>query len=114
MAEADITARNSRASAFKIDYATATLTFLDGTSVLVTHTLADFADPVSGSIVANAVSDETILISGDADSVTLSSTAGEYTLTTGLAGSGADVIVSGSFTSGETSRINSATINFPA
>lgn len=115
MSTGDTTARNSRASDFANDYATAQFQFLDGATVLATHTLANFAAPVNGVITANAVADATILVDGEPDSATISDTAGTYTLTVGTVGSGQDVEVSTlNFIAGETSTIVSLTVNFPA
>lgn len=113
MATGDTTARNSRASDFAADYATATLTILDGATTLATHTLTGFGAPATGVITANAIADATIAADGTADSATISDTAGTYTLTVGT--SGADLNLSTlTYVSGETSSINSLTVTFPA
>lgn len=113
MATGDTTARNSRASDFAADYATATLTIFDGATTLATHTLAGFGAPSTGVITANAIADATIAASGTADSATISDTAGTYTLTVGT--SGADLNLSTlTYVNGETSSINSLTVTFPA
>lgn len=115
MSTGDTTARNSRASDFAADYATATLTILAGATTLASHTLTGFGAPATGVITANAIADETIANSGTADGATLSDTAGTYTLTVGTVGSGADVELSTlTYVSGETSSINSLTVTFPA
>ncbi len=113
MATADETARNSRASDFASDYAAATLTILDGVTVLATHTLTGFGAPATGVITANAIANAVIAATGTADSATLSSAAGTYTLTVGT--SGTDVIVtSTSYAAGGNSIVNSLTVTFPA
>ena len=61
MATGDTTARNSRASDFAADYATATLTLLSGATSLAVHTLTGFGAPATGVITANAIADDTIL-----------------------------------------------------
>lgn len=115
MATGDTTARNSRASDWASDYATATLTILDGATTLATHTLAGFGAPSTGVITASAIASAAIAATGTADSATISDTAGTYTLTVGLPGSGADVIIDTlSFVSGGTSNINSLSVTFPA
>lgn len=113
MATGDTTARNSRASDFSADYATATLTIKAGATTLATHTLAGFGAPATGVITANAIADATIAADGTADSATISDTAGTYTLTVGL--SGADLNLSTlTYVNGETSSITSLTVTFPA
>lgn len=113
MATGDTTARNSRASDFAADYATATLTIFDGATPLATHTLAGFGAPSTGVITANAIANETIAASGTADSATISDTSGTYTLTVGT--SGTDLVLSTlTYVSGETSTISSLTVTFPA
>ncbi len=115
MATADITARNSRASAFAADYATASLILKDGTTTLATHTLAGFGAPSSGSITSNAIADVTIDADGTCDSAEITDTAGTYTLTVGIADSGANVIVDTlTFKQGGNSSVNSFVVNFPA
>lgn len=115
MATADTAARNSRASDFASDYATATLTILDGATTLATHALAGFGAPSTGVITANLIAAATIAADGTADSATLSDTAGAYTLTVGLTGSGADVEIDDlDFVSGGTSNVTSLTVAFPA
>lgn len=115
MATADTTARNSRAADFASDYDTAKLTILDGATTLVEHTLAGFGAPSAGVITASAISDENIIADGTADGATLSDTAGTYTLTVGLTGSGADVEVNTlTYITGQPSSLNSLAITFPA
>ena len=115
MSTADTTARNSRATAFSTDYSAATLVIKAGATTLATHTLAGFGAPATGVITAGVIADATIADNGTADSATLSDTAGEYTLTVGATGSGADVIISTlNFVSGETSSVTSLTVDFPA
>lgn len=114
MATADTAARNSRASDFATDYAAATLTFLDGATPLVVHSVAGFTG-VTNPLTTNAIADATILASGVCDSATWSDTSGTYTLTVGTVGSGADVEISSlTFTLSETSSVNSGSIEFPA
>lgn len=113
MATADTTARNSRASDFASDYATATLTIKAGATTLVTHTLTGFGAPSNGVITANAITTETITASGTADTAELSATAGTYTLTVGT--SGTDLVVSDTnYVAGGDSNVTSLTFTFPA
>ena len=115
MSTADTTARNSRASDFATDFATATLVIKAGATTLATHTLAGFGAPSTGVITASAIADATIAATDTADSATLTDTAGVYTLTVGTVSSGADVEISTlTFISGETSSITSLTVDFPA
>ena len=115
MSTGDTTARNSRASDFSTDYATASLVIKAGATTLATHTLAGFGAPTTGAITASAIADATIAADGTADSATLSDTAGVYTLTVGTVGSGADVEISTlTFITGETSSVSSLTVTFPA
>ena len=115
MAIADTTARNSRASAFSQDFSTAQLTILDGAVVLATHTLAGFGAPATGVITAAAIPDVTIGAGGTADGAKITDTAGVYTLTLGLSGSGSDVIVTTTnYINGETSSISDLAVTFPA
>jgi len=117
MSTANIAARNARASDFSADFATASLVILDGGTTLVAHTLAGFGAPSTGVITGSAIADETIAASGTADSATLTAGTSVYTLTVGLSGSGADVIVAGStldYVAGGTSSISGLTVTFPA
>ena len=115
MATADTAARNSRASAFSADYATATLTILGGATVLAVHTLTGFSAPATGVITASAIADTTITSTGTADGATFTDAAGSYALTVGLTGSGSDVEYGSlSFILGKTASISSGTVDFPA
>ena len=115
MATGDTTARNSRASDWAADYATATLQILSGATVLADHTLAGFGAPATGVVTANAIASETIAATGTANTATLSDTAGTYILTVGTAGSGADVEIDDlNYVAGGTSNITSLTVTFPA
>ena len=115
MATGNTTARNSRASDFAADYATATLTIFEGATTLATHTLTGFGAPATGVITPNPIADATIVASSvtAADSATISSAAGTYTLTVGT--SGADLNLSTlTYVTGETSSITSLAITFSA
>jgi len=117
MSTANTAARNARAADFSADFTTASLVILDGGTTVVTHTLAGFGAPSTGVITGNAIADATIAASGTVDGATLTAGGSVYTLTVGLAGSGADVIVSGAtldYVSGGTSSISSLTVTFPA
>ena len=115
MATADTAARNSRANDFSADYATATLTILEGATVLATHTLAGFSAPAAGVITASAIADTTIAATGTADNAVFADTAGSYSLTVGLTGSSAEVKYGSlSFVLGETASISGGTVDFPA
>lgn len=113
MATGDTASRNSRANDFATDYATATLTILAGATTLATHTLAGFGAASNGAITGNAIADATILADGTADSATISSGSGVYTLTVGT--SGTDVIINSlTFVTDETSSVSGLAVNFPA
>ena len=115
MSTGDTTAVNSRAAAFSSDFSTSALVIKAGATTLVTHTLAGFGAPSVGVITASAIADATNAATGTADGATMTDTAGEYTLTVGTTGSGADVEVSTlSFITGETSSISALTVTFPA
>ena len=115
MSTGDTTARNSRASDFSTDYATASLVIKAGATTLATHTLAGFGAPSTGVITAAAIADATIAATGTADTAEFTDTSGTYTLTVGVSGSGADIIISSlSFITGETSSVGSFAVTFPA
>jgi hypothetical protein len=115
MSTGDTTARNSRASDFSADFTTASLLIKVGATTVATHTLAGFGAPATGVITAAAIADQTYSSGGTISSAVLTDTAGEYTLTVGIAASGADVIFD-TLTAviGGTSKINSLTVTFPA
>jgi hypothetical protein len=115
MSTGDTTAVNSRAAAFSSDFSTSALVIKAGATTLATHTLAGFGAPLVGVITASAIADVTIAATETADSATVTDTAGEYTLTVGTTGSGADVILSTlAFIAGETSSVSALTVTFPA
>ena len=115
MATGNTAARDARAEDFATDFTTASLVILDGGTTLATHTLAGFGAVATGVVTASSIADATIAAGGDADSATLTAGTKVYTLTVGLAGSGADVIVSNAtYVSGGTSTINSLAVTFPA
>lgn len=113
MATSDVTAKNSRATDWADDFSLASVEIMDGATVLATHTLAGFGAATSGQVSANAIPDATVSNSGTADSVVISSVAGTYTLTVGLSGSGADVIIDDlNFVQGGISKLNSLIVSF--
>mgnify|MGYP003634053855 FL=1 len=115
MSTGDTTARNSRASDFSADYTTASLLIKVGATTVATHTLAGFGAPATGVITADPIADETYSAGGTISSAELTDAAGTYTLTVGIAASGADVIFD-TLTAvlGGTSKINSLAVTFPA
>jgi hypothetical protein len=115
MSTGDTTARNSRASDFSADYTTASLLIKVGATTVATHTLAGFGAPATGVITADPIADETYSAGGTISSAELTDAAGTYTLTVGIAASGADVIFD-TLTSvlGGTSKVNSLAVTFPA
>jgi hypothetical protein len=113
MSTGDTTARNSRASDFSADFATASLAIKVGATTVTTHTLAGFGAPATGVITAAAIADQTYSSGGTISSAELTDTAGTYTLTVGT--SGADVNFDTlTAVNGGTSKINSMTVTFPA
>ena len=105
-----------QADDFDTDYTGATLTILDGATVLATHSIASWTTANSGSngvATAGAIADATIANSGTADGATMTATGKTWTLTVGT--SGAEVNLSTlTYVSGETSSVSSAVVTFPA
>lgn len=113
MSTGNTAARNERGDNFAADYATATLTILEGATALAVHTLAGFGASVGGVITGNAIANVNAAATGTADGATLTNGVGTYTLTVGL--SGADVnLTTLSYVLGEPSAISSFTVTFPA
>ena len=84
---------------------------LSGNTALAAHTLAGFASASSGSMTANAIADDAIDATGTATFARITSGSYVQQLTLGVAGSGAQVIVSStSYVAGGTSEIVSVTI----
>jgi hypothetical protein len=104
-------AKDNMASHFSTTYGTATLSILDGATVLAVHTLAGFNTPASGLITANAIADDTILANGTADSATLTIGGNTFTLSVGT--SGAEVNVNNlTFVQNGTSSISALTVQY--
>ena len=115
MATGNTAARDARAEDFATDFTTASLVILAGGTTLATHTLAGFGAASNGVITASSIATATIAATGTANGATITAGTKVYTLTVGVGGSGADVIVSDtSYVSGGTSRINSLAVTFPA
>lgn len=115
MATANVSEQNQRASDWSARFGTATLVIANGATPLATHTLTGFGAPAAGVITGNTIADAPIANTATANTATLTSGANVYTLTVGLSGSGADVIVSNtSYVAGETSSITALTVTFPA
>lgn len=118
MAQANAAATLERAGDWSADFAAATLDILAGANVLASHTLAGFVtsnNALDGLATANAISNETITGAGTqtATSATITSGTRVYTLTVGIAGSGADLILSTlTYINGETSSIDSLVVTF--
>lgn len=110
----NVTAANTALSQFISTYTTATLSlFVGGTSV-ATHTLTGFGAVSGGSVTANAIADVTYSGGGTVSSAKLVAGANEITLTVGVSGSGAEVIMtSTTAVSGGTSKILSLTQTMP-
>ena len=115
MAILNTAARNTMVGYAGVMLGTGTLVIYAGATALATHTMTGFGSEVGGVIVANAIADVTIADGGVADSVKLINGANETTLSVGIAGSGAEVIVSSlTYVKDGTSKINSITVTFPA
>ena len=113
MPSLNATARNTAMDAVAATYAAGTLQILEGTTVLVTHTIAGFGSAASGVVTANAIADATVAASGTANTAKMIAGANEVTLTVGT--SGAEVNMSSlSLVEGGTSTINSMTLTMPA
>jgi hypothetical protein len=84
-------------------------TALSGNTALAAHTMAGFAAAASGSMLANAIADDTIDATGTASFARI--VAGSFTEQLTLGTSGAQVIVSStSYVAGGTSQIVSVTV----
>ena len=105
---------------FAADYANATISILDGATVLVTHTATSWTpsntgnDGTATAVLANGGA-ETIIATGTPTSATVTSGSSVITVSVGLSGSGADLIISTTFyILNETSTINSLVVTAPA
>ena len=116
MATGNAAATLARATDFGLDFSAKTLNVLAGATVLVSHTIGTFTasnSGVNGVATSSAISDETILADGTADSATISDGTKTYTLTVGT--SGADLnLTTLTYITGETASISALTVNFPA
>ena len=112
MATLNAAATLERANDFNSDYGTGTITVQDGASVLATHTVAGFAtanDGVNATATANAIAQETIAATGEADTVLLTGAGGKVIDITG------DVTLSTTtYISGQPSTINNLVFTFSA
>ena len=105
---------------FRDNYATSTILILAGATTLATHSTTSWTATNTGSngtvtaALANAGA-ETISATGTADGATITDGPEVITLTVGLAGSGADLILSTvDYVSAQTSTINSLVVTVPA
>lgn len=115
MPSLNLTARNTAVTALTDTYAAGTLTIQNGATVLVTHTLAGWAAASGGSRAASAIANATIATAGTANTAKLTAGSNELTLSVGVSGSGAEVIMSStSLSAGGVSTIISLTTTFPA
>lgn len=113
MSTANLAERVARVNDFATDFATATLTILDGATTLVAFTLAGFVDNADGTVTANAVASETNVGAGTANTATLTAGTQTYTLTVGT--SGTDVIINDlAYLVGVTSNFTSLVVTQPA
>lgn len=117
----NVALRNRQLSNYGTDMAAAVLTIYSGTppatadtalsgnTALAAHTLAGFAAPSNGSMLANAISNDTIDASGTATFARL--VAGSYTEQLAVGTSGTPVIVTTTnYVIGGTSQIVSVTL----
>jgi ABC-type Zn uptake system ZnuABC Zn-binding protein ZnuA len=120
MANANAAATLKRAQDFGTDFANSVVTIRAGATVVATHTVPSWTATNSGSdALATAGSIGTATISGTgsqtATSAILTKDSKTYTLTLGVAGSGANIIVSTTnFIAGETSTFNSLIVTVRA
>ncbi len=113
MSTANLAERVARINDFATDFATATLTILDGATSLVVFTLTGFVDNADGTVTANAVTSQTNLANGTADGATLTAGGQSYTLTVGT--SGTDVVINDlTYVLGVTSNFTSLVVTAPA
>lgn len=106
-----------QATDFAADYASSTLTILAGATTLATHTVPTWTpsnNGAAGRATAAAIADATIAATGTANSATLTNGTRTITLSVGVSGSGADLILSTTnYILGETSSVQSLVANFP-
>ena len=114
MADFNALAKRTAMDLFVSTYDTASLVIFEGATALVTHTMAGYqAATGEGVVVANAVADATIANSTTTGATSAKLIAGgnEITLSVGIAGSGAEVIMSSlTLVEGGNSIINSVTL----
>ena len=107
-------ARNHMADAIVSGWGTSSLVILAGATPLATHSVPSMSNS-SGVVTAGAIADDTIDATGTATSATLTQSGRTLTLSVGLSGSGAEVILSSlSYVASGTSSITSLTITYPA
>lgn len=113
MATGNAAATLSRADDWSSDFAAGTITIKDGATDLAVHALTGFTTTNAGdnaTATANAIADDTILSTGTADTVELTSGALTYNLAIG-----ADIILTTtSYVIGEPSQIASMIVTFNA
>ena len=120
MANANAAATLKRAQDFSTDFATSTLVIRAGSTAVATHTVPSWTSTNSGNdalATAADIDEETITGTGSqtATSATLTKGTKVYTLTLGVSGSGADLIVSTTnFIAGEKSNVNSLIVTVRA
>ena len=109
-----------RANDYASDYENATIAFGDGTTTAVVHTITGLAGSNSGNNgvvqTPNLPDVETIVETVNPVTECVITAGGKTeTLSVGLSGSGADVIVSSTnFIAGQPSTITNFAVNFPA
>ena len=102
------------ADAIVSGFGTSSLVILAGATPLATHSVPSMTNS-NGAVTAGAIADDTIDSTGTATSATLTQAGRVLTLSVGLTGSGAEVILSSlSYVAGGTSSITSLVITYPA
>jgi hypothetical protein len=121
----NVASQNSQVAKLATNHTTSVLTIRSGAvptiqgqafgTALVTHTLQGFQTPSNGSITANAITEAEIVAAGTASHATLENGTETLLLSVGLAGSGAECIVSSlSFVQGVNSRVLSLVLFQPS
>lgn len=101
-----------------------TLQLLAGSTIVATHTVGPYTAGASGVVVDSSVNNAAILATGSINSAKIINGSNEVTLTVGIEGSGAEVIVARrgaspnptdlDYALGGDSAISSVTLTYPA
>jgi hypothetical protein len=107
------TARNTAIGLFASTYASATLQFLNGSTVLASHTLTGFGSPAAGVVTANAIANSTVGTGGTINGAKLIAGSNELSLSVGLTGAEVNV-ASMTLVQGGNSIVSNLTMTLPA